>query len=381
MTDHFDVIVAGVGSMGASSCYELAKSGLSVLGLESRTIINDDASHSGQTRILRKAYFEHPDYVPLLKSAYHGWDALEQETGKQFYHPVGLAYLGKKDHPLLQSVKASSAQYDLSLKQLNQKNVRALLPDFAIPPQYESIMEPEAGLVCTDQVIAAYCDLARNHGVTLKEHESVQSWEMKKNQVIVSTSKTAYTCDKLILTSGSGMAQLLPKGMPPLKVTRQLITWVKPKNIANLTLGKLPCWVLARDDEKGIFYGFPMLPASYGGHAGLKVAHHYPGEVIDELTDEALVIEKQKIEAMMQEYMPEVFDGFLDVSSCLYTYSPDDHFVIDFIPDTDQRVVAAAGFSGHGFKFVPVMGEVLRDLAVAGKTEHPVSFLKADRDL
>lgn len=380
MTNHFDVIVAGVGSMGAATCFELAKSGLSVLGLEKRTIVNDDASHSGQTRIVRKAYFEHPDYVPLLKAAYKGWDALEKETARQFYHPVGLAYFGKKDHPLLQSVKASSIQYDLPLQQMNGEQAKSLLPDFKIPAHYESIMEPEAGLVCTDQVIQVYSDLARKHGATLKEQEGVQRWELKHDLVHVSTSQANYKCEKLILTSGAGMVPLLPDSMPSLKVTRQLITWVKPKSTTNLTLGQLPCWVFAPDDEKGIFYGFPMLPESYGGPAGLKVAHHYPGEDIDKLTDQALEIEKQKVETMMREFIPAVFDGFLDVSSCLYTYSPDDHFIIDFVPDTDQRVVAAAGFSGHGFKFVPVMGEVLRDLALEGKTEYPVSFLKADRE-
>ena len=379
MRNHFDVIVAGVGSMGSSACYELAKTGLSVLGLEANSLVNDKSSHSGQTRIVRKAYFEHSDYIPLLNAAYRGWEALEQVTDKQFYHAVGLAYFGKKDHPLLQSVKDSARQYDVPLETLNETSVRDLLPEFEIPSHYGSFLEPEAGFVCTDQVIKAYSDLAASKGTVLKEHEAVLRWETKADLVRVRTQKASYTCDKLILAGGAGNARLLPEGMPDLKVTRQLISWVKPKHDAHLRLGKLPCWVLAPDDEQGIYYGLPMLPGSYGGYRGLKVAHHFPGELNGATTDESLNIEREKVEAMMCQYMPNVFDGFLEVTSCLYTYSEDEHFIIDFVPDTDQRVITAAGFSGHGFKFVPVMGEVLRDLAMEGKTQHPVDFLKADR--
>lgn len=380
MNNHFDVIVAGVGSMGSATCYELAKVGLSVLGLEARTIVNDEASHSGQTRIVRKAYFEHPDYVPLLKSAYSGWEALEAITGKQFYHPVGLAYFGKKQHPLLQSVKDSSSQYNLPLQSLDNNATKSLLPDFNIPESYESIMEPEAGFVCTDQVIATYADLAREEGAVLKEQEGVLQWEVKSGLVEVRSKIGTYTCNKLILTGGAGNAALLPAGFTSLKVTRQLISWVKPRNDKNLKFGKLPCWIFAPDNEKGIFYGFPMLPDAFGGIPGLKVAHHFPGELVIAPTDEVIVIEKQKIAAMMSEYMPGVFDGFIDVTSCLYTYSKDEHFIIDFVPDTYERVIAAAGLSGHGFKFVPVTGEVLKDLALTGNTAHPVEFLKVRPD-
>lgn len=379
MDNHFDVIVAGIGSMGSATSYEVAKTGATVLGLEAHTIVNDEASHSGQTRIVRKAYFEHPDYVPLLNAAYHGWEALEQVTGKQYYHPVGLAYFGKQDHPLLQSVKDSSRMYDLPLQNLPNSATSNLLPDFEIPNHYESILEPEAGFVCTDQVIQAYASLARQHGAVLKANEGVLDWELQKDRVHVKTQNGVYTCSKLILTTGAGMAQLLPMQMPSLKVTRQLISWVKPKNTANLKLGKLPCWVFAPDDEKGIFYGFPMLPENYGGIRGLKVAHHYPGESLEQLSERAIEIEKQKIKGMMRQFLPDVFDGFLEVTSCLYTYSPDEHFLIDFIPGTNQQVIVAAGFSGHGFKFVPIIGEVLKDLAKDGHTNHPVDFLKASR--
>lgn len=379
MPDHYDVIVSGIGSMGAPTCYELARYGLSVLGLESRSIVNDEASHGGQTRIIRKAYFEHPDYVPLLLSAYRGWAALEQATGKQFYHPVGLAYFGKVDHPLLQSVKNSSDQYNLPLEHLKHQGSKKLLPAFHIPEHYETLLEQGAGFVCTDQVINAYCSLALEYGALLQSYEEALEWRVQEKGVWVRTSKGTYTCDKLVLTSGAGNTQLLSSETAKLKVTRQLISWVKPKNNANLTLGNLPCWVLAPDDEKGIYYGFPMLPASYHGPQGLKVAHHYPGEEMGSLSEVAISLEKQKIQEVMKQYLPGVFDGFIEVTNCLYTYSQDENFIIDFVPDTDNRVIYAAGFSGHGFKFAPVMGEVLRDLAVTGQTAQPIDFLKGSR--
>ncbi len=379
MVNHFDVIVVGVGSMGSATCYELAKAGSSVLGLEAQTIVNDEASHSGQTRIVRKAYFEHPDYVPLLKAAYKGWESLEKVTDQPFFHSVGLAYFGKKDHPVLQSVKDSSRLYDLPLQLLNETTASEQLKDFEIPGHYETILEPEAGFVCTDQVIKAYADLAQEHGAVLKENEAVLDWACQKNSVHVNTQNGTYTCDKLILTGGTGNVKLLPESMAEMHVTRQLILWVKPRSSKNLVLGEMPCWVLAPDNEEGIFYGFPMLPRTYGGVPGLKVAHHYPGERPDQFTEATIENEKQKVKAMMSQFMPDVFDDFMEVTRCLYTYSADEHFIIDFVPDTNQQVIVAAGFSGHGFKFVPVIGEILKDLAETGKTEHPIDFLKTSR--
>ena len=382
MNNVYDIIVAGVGSMGASTCYALAKTGAQVLGLEAHLIVNEESSHSGQTRIVRKAYFEHPDYVPLLESAYQGWQQLEQITGRQYYHPVGLAYFGKQGHPLLQSVRNSSEKYHIPLEKWDVQQSAKALPDFSIPITYETIFEPEAGFVCTDQVIAAYHQLATDQGAHFREHEPVIHWEVKHDSVIVHTAKEQYTCQKLILTGGAGNRELLPAEMGSLKVTRQLISWVRPRNDQHFKLGQLPCWVLAPDDEKGIFYGFPMIPETYGGIPALKVAHHFPGELYHEsdLTPAIIETEKQKIRRMMDAFLPDVFTEFVDVTSCLYTYTEDENFIIDFVPETNQSVITAAGFSGHGFKFVPVIGEVLRDLVIHEQTDQPVRFLKANRN-
>ena len=373
----FDVIVAGIGSMGSAACYYLSEKGASVLGLEAHKIVNDEASHSGQTRIVRKAYFEHPDYVPLLQSAYEGWKSLEDHTGRQHFHEVGLAYFGKQNHPLLNSIKYSSKTYQIPLETLAPNRLK----DFQIPQDYEAIFEPNAGFVCTDQVIKSYQSLAEKNGAELHEEEAVLNWEIVGSDIKVWTNKSQYTARKLLLTSGAGNKLLIPQKVSSLQVTRQLISWVKVKNTDHLGLGSLPCWVLAPDDEKGIYYGFPLLPGSFGGVQGLKVAHHYPGKAYEgkHASDNTITQEKAKIKAMMARYMPRVFDGFIDITSCLYTYSEDENFIVDFVPETDQKVVVLTGFSGHGFKFVPVLGEISRDLILEGNTSHPIDFLRINR--
>lgn len=371
-------IVIGLGSMGASTLFQLAKRGVKVLGIEQFELGHSNGSYGGQSRIVRKAYFEHPDYVPLLEGAYVGWRELEEETGQKFYHPTGLAYFGQTSHPVMDGVKQSALQYRIPLEtsSVDEK------PVFKILESFESLLEPEAGFALTDPTICAYADLAKKHGAEIKTKEQVLSWEVTDFGVKVNTDKDEYRAEKLIITAGAYAKGLLPESALTLNITRQLLSWVKPNNPKDFELGNFPCWMICDPDYDGLFYGFPILPTDeFGGSGFLKVAHHVPGEMIKpkDLHDFNAEAEKSKLEAILKKYIPEAFGEIVEMTACMYTNSRDEHFVIDHLPETEGRVVIGTGFSGHGFKFVPVIGKVLADLSLHGKTDWPIEFLGLER--
>lgn len=380
-SSHYDVIVIGVGSMGSSTCFYLAERGFKVLGLEKFDLAHEYGSHTGQSRIIRKAYFEHPDYVPLLERAYGNWNKLEQQTGAAIYHQTGIAYFGPPDHPTMEGVKQSAALYNLDVKTASRENAGPHFPLFNIPPDFETLFEKEAGFVTPETAIISFTTRAQRYGATIKTNEEVVSWKEEGARVIVSTTLEKYTCDKLVITAGSWTSKLIASLTVNLKVTRQLLAWVKPPDEKTFSIGDFPCWFI-EDPDKGMFYGFPVLPATrFGGPVGLKIASHRPGEVTD--PDHVNRMPKQSelddIRYILSKYIPSAGTEVIATKTCLYTYSDDEHFIIDHLPGYNKRVTIACGFSGHGFKFVSVIGEILADLATKGKTDLPVDFLQLSR--
>lgn len=377
----FEVIVIGVGSMGSSTCYHLAKNGVKVLGLEQFDIPNEKASHTGQSRIIRKAYYEHPDYVPLLERSYENWNSLEQEMGIQLYYKTGLIYFGKKEGEFMDSIRNCARQYHIELHQYSQIEQQKRYPQFILPDHYECLFEPEAGFVTPERAILAYCSMALKHGAQISTHEKTIKWKEHASGFSVTTDKRSYTCKKLILTAGAWINELSNQSVPNLKITQQWIGWVHTTFHANYERDKFPCWIIEQEESKGIYYGFPSLPKiPFGKPAGLKLGYHYPGHEInpDSPDMDASNLDKDLMIRILNRYMPGAYESINALKSCLYTNSADDHFIIDF--DTENKnVIIATGFSGHGFKFASAVGEILTDLAIEGKTKHPIDFLKTDR--
>lgn len=374
----YDVIVLGVGSMGAATCLELARRGYRVLGLERFGIPHGMGSHGGQSRIIRKAYYEHPDYVPLLESAYRGWRRLEAETGERVYHATGLLYFGEPSHPLMAGMRLSAAAYGVPVHDLSPAAQAERYPAFRLPEGFEGLVEPDAGFLTPERCILLQVRQAMALGACIRSGETVLSCSREGEGVDVRTSAGRYRAARLVVTAGPWAGRLLPLLSPRLRVTRQVLAWVEPRAVAGLGLGGLPCWTLGDADWPGIFYGFPMLdPGRFGGPPGLKLAHHAPaGETDPDRVERGIrPADLEPIRYFLGRYMPSVGDRFAEVTTCLYTNTPDEHFILDQLPGEDGRVVVAAGFSGHGFKFCPVVGEVMADLAVQGRTEHPVGFL------
>ena len=382
LNNSFDVIVIGVGSMGSATSYYLAKRGYKVLGLEQFDISHEFGSHAGQSRIIRKAYFEHPGYVPLLERAYENWEALEWETGKQVYYKTGLLYAGNPNNEMIKGIKRSAALYNIEIEKLEPTDAANRFPQFSLPGNFEVLFEPEAGFITPEKAIRLYASQAKKNGAAIHSNEKVINWEKERNTILVKTDKQTYQCDKLIITAGAWAGKMIPGLADKIKVTRQFVAWIKTKNDDQFELNKFPCWMISDDEKHGCYYGFPLLDTEkFGEPAGLKLAHHFPNEVTDPDKVDRLTTEKdiQNLNYCLNKYLPGVFDSILHTKICLYANSPDENFIIDKLPGYEENVSIACGFSGHGFKFASVVGEILADLAIEGRSDLPIEFLNAKR--
>ena len=377
----YDVIVIGQGTMGSASSYWLAKRGHRVLGLDQFSVPHENGSHTGQSRIIRKAYFEHPDYVPLLEDAYEGWAAIEKESGEKLYSQTGLLYIGAHSSVLLEGVRIAAHQYSIPVEEFDTTSCRKAFPQFAIPDGHEAIFEPEAGFLVPEKAISAFHKLAISNGVAIHVNEKVIEWKREENEIVIITDKNSYRSKKLVITAGAWAAKLLPSIEHKLNITRQIIAWVDPPKREEFALGKFPCWLL-EDDQRGIYYGFPVLPKDqFESPAALKIAHHHPGITTDpDQVDRSInAADEEDINYALEKYLPKAGKQINQWKTCLYTNSPDEHFVVDHLPGYDHMVTIATGFSGHGFKFAPVIGKAVADLSTDGHTSVPVGFLQLSR--
>lgn len=380
MAHTHDVIVLGLGAMGAAACSALARRGVRVLGLERFDLDHPPplrwGSSGGQSRLIRQAYFEHPDYVPLLRETYQLWRGLEARTNKTLLHETGLLYLGPPDGPLLTGVRQSASAYQIPVDLLDRATLDARWPAFCMPDGWRALFEPGAGYVLAEASIQAMLDDARGNGAELRGQTPVERWRAAADGVeVVAGDGQSHRADHLIVTAGAWARALLGNLGIPLTVTRQVLGWVEAAESAS----SLPCWAAEAADDSGIglHYGVPPVVP---GPAGLKCGFHHSGREVDPDANPTTVDadERDAMREGLRRYLPE-FDGEVTTAhACLYTMSPDGHFVLGPHP-REPRVTIATGFSGHGFKFAPVVGEALADFATAGGSERPVGFLSPSR--
>lgn len=374
MDEHWDCIVIGLGGMGSTACVELARRGLRVLGLEQHQQAHDRGSSHGESRIIRQCYFEHADYVPLLLKAYEQWNRLEAEWGRQLYFPVGLLIAGLPDGEAVSGARLAATQYGLSLEDVSHDEIARRSPIFRLPESHCAVFEPKAGYLLVEECVRAQWSVARAGGAVLRENEPVRSWAVRGAQVVVETDREEYVADRLVITAGAWAGELLRDLALPLKVVRKVAGWFPaPADLAGPASG-MPAFYV--EHLNGTFYGFPSLDGRT-----IKAAEHGGAErrTDPDAVDRRVVPEDLvKVQAFLASALPDVDPRPAHTSVCMYTLSPDHHFVIDRHPEHPQ-VVFAAGFSGHGFKFCPAVGQALADLAVAGRTELPIGFLGLQR--
>jgi len=374
----FDVIVIGTGGMGASAAMHLADRGARVCGLDRFPPGHDRGSSHGQTRLIRLAYFEHPDYVPLLRRAYELWRRLQTAAGRPLLVESGLLLAGPQDGEAVKGTLHSAAVHGLPIERMTAREAMRRWPALKLPDEWAAVHESCAGYLFVEEAVKAHAAAAVARGARLEHGVAVRGWHVDNGggAVVVETDRGTYQADRLVVTAGPWAHDLIRMPTLPLQVLRKSLFWYEPGSAARAAHapGRLPCF--AFDAPAGFFYGFPSLD-----ERGVKIAEHTGGTpvpdplAIDRGVDQR---ERARIEAVTADHVPGLSRSPSDHTVCLYTMSPDGHFVVGLHPE-QPRVSIAAGFSGHGFKFASVMGEILADLALDGRTAHPIGFLAPAR--
>ena len=369
--ERYDVVVVGVGGMGSAALYHVARRGKRALGLERFDVLHEQGSSHGLTRIIRLAYFEHPDYVPLLRRAYELWRELEGEAGEQLLYVTGAVEGGEG---ILEGVLRSCAEHDLPHEVLTGRQVARRFPAYALPADTDFVHQADAGFVLPERTIVAHVEGALARGAVVRARERVLGWEETAEGVRVCTDRGEVEAERVVFTAGAWSQDLarLPNGM--VRGVRQALAWFQPSRPELFTPERMPVFNIRLDGEH--FYGFPAF-----GLPGFKLGrydHFGAGGDPDTISREPTLDDELPLRAFAERYFPEGAGPTIALKTCLFEPSPDEHFLIGLHPET-PRAVVAAGFSGHGYKFCSVVGEILADLAIEGSTPHDIRLFRLDR--
>ncbi|CAM5194748.1 sarcosine oxidasee (formaldehyde-forming) OS=Ureibacillus acetophenoni OX=614649 GN=SAMN05877842_11095 PE=4 SV=1 [Ureibacillus acetophenoni] len=366
----YDCIIVGAGSMGMAAAYFLAKAGKKVCAIDAFNPPHTNGSHHGETRIIRYAYGEGVEYVPLALRAATLWQQLEQQVKKPLLLQTGVVNIGDNDNPFIHTVIESAKKYDLPLEVLNAEEIIKRWPGIQVGDNMIAAFEPTSGVLRVEDCVAAYKELAINEGATVCTNEPVQHIAFG-NTVKVTTANNTYEADTCIVCAGAWTKRLLQQYNLPLNPIRKTFAWFEAEE-ALYGEANFPAFAFELRDE--CYYGFPSINGS-----GFKIGRHDGGETIDpdkalrEFDDSDTVDLRQ----FLADYMPQV-GTFKEGKVCKYTMTPDEHFIIDFLPE-QSNVIVATGFSGHGFKFSSAIGEMLAQMVTDGKPQLSNDLFKLNR--
>jgi sarcosine oxidase len=370
----FDAIVVGVGGMGSAALYHLARRGQRVLGLERYDVPHAMGSSHGLTRIIRLAYYEHPAYVPLLRRAYELWRDLQGAAGEQLLHVRGSIDAGPPGSPLFEGSRRSCELNGLPHEVLSSAELTHRYPGYRLPPETLAVYQPDGGFLLPERCTVAHVVAAQALGAEVRAREPVRSWHPLADGVRVETDRGVYEAGRLVLAAGPWATTLLAPLAGLAQPERQVVAWLQPRRLDWFLPDRFPVFnVLV---PEGRFYGYPV-----HGVPGFKVGkyHHLEQATDPDAVDrECHPRDEAVLRAFAERYFPDGAGPTMALSVCLFTNSPDEHFIVDVHPQHPQ-VVFAAGFSGHGFKFCSVIGEILADLAEQGTTRHDVGLFRLAR--
>ena len=358
---HYDAIVLGVGGMGSAAMYHLARRGKRVLGIEQFSLGHEFGSSHGVSRIIRLAYAEHPSYVPLLRRAYELWREMEQVAGERLLVVTGGLDIGPAEGAMVAGSLQSCREHGIAHEVLDAAEVMRRYPGYRLPDGMTAVYQQDGGFVLPERSIAAHVAAALALGAEVHGCERVVTWSAEGGGVEVRTDRERYRADRLVITAGAWAAQSVPLLKSLAVPERQVLIWTQPLRAASFTPEAFP--IFNMEAREGRFYGFPVFSVP-----GFKLGkYHHRGERTDpdamnrgfDRADETV------LRAGIERYFPDANGPTLAMKTCLFTNSPDEHFILDVHPERPQ-VSLAAGFSGHGFKFAPVIGEILADLALDG---------------
>jgi sarcosine oxidase len=373
------VIVIGLGAMGSSAAQQLAQRGVDVLGFDQFTPPHTHGSSHGQTRIIRQCYWEDPRYVPLLLRAYELWRKLEADTGKSLLHVTGGLMIGRASGQLVERGEMSARRFALPHEILSASELRRRYPVFNVEDDMLALWEENAGYLRPEPCIEEQLRQAARAGANLHFDEPVLEWHGSPGGgVSARTAHGNYVADHLVITAGPWAPQMLRDMQLPLRVTRQVVYWFEPRGSIDLfRQDRLPVYLLETEATHPVLYGFPLTgPQS----EGVKVAQHGSDETCtpESVAREIRAADEFSIRERLAGTIPLLGGRLLRAETCLYTMTPDSHFLIDKHPELPQ-VALAAGFSGHGFKFASVIGEILADLATGQTPEYDMDLFQLQR--
>jgi sarcosine oxidase len=345
-----------------------------VLGLEQFEIPHELGSSHGLTRIIRLAYWEHPAYVPLLRRSYVLWRELEGLAGEQLLVTTGSVDAGAPDGRAIRGALDACKRFDLRYELLDSSALHQRFPGYRLPDHVVALFQPDGGFLLSERCITAHVNAALRLGATVHTDERVVDWEILGDDVLVHTDRSSYTTRRLVVTAGPWAGKLVRALNPLVTVERQVVMWLTPRRPDYFLPERFPVFYLHADE--GSFYGFPLFR-----DLGFKIGrYHHLRQVVDpDLVERTCHAEDEMVlRDAVRRYFPDADGATNFLKTCLFTNTADEHFIIDTLSET-PRVVVAAGFSGHGYKFCSVVGEVLADLALDGSTAHDISLFALQR--
>ena len=353
---HYDVIVLGGGTMGTAAAWALGKRGLTTLVLERFHHVHDLGSHGGDTRVIRHAYAESPEYVPLVRRADRLWQELEIATGEQVLVRCGGLELAAPGFAHARAARASADAHGLSYEWLAPDEVISRWPSFRVPADWDALYSPDSGFLLTVPALRGMANAARPLGATILEQTQAVAWGAELDSVWVDTTVKRYEAGALIVTAGAWSTQILTELNLPIHILRKTLWWQEVVDTGQFDPERFPVFIT--DSPAGEIYGFPI-----HGVPGLKIANHAGGEIVDPETVDRTTRpgENRDCLELAARVLPGVASRAVKSAVCLYAMSPDTDFIVDRHPELPQ-VAIGTGFSGHGFKFAPAIGELLADL-------------------
>ena len=370
----YDAIVVGVGGMGSAALYHLARRGATrVLGLEQFDIPNDKGSSHGRSRIIRLAYWEHPSYVPLVRRAYELWKDLEEQAGEPLLVTTGSIDAGPTDSSAVAGAIHACQTFDLPHAMYDGASLRTQFPGYRLPADFVALYQPQGGFLLPERCVEQHVAAAQRAGADVRAGECVLDWNERADGVEVRTDRDTYACRQLVVTAGAWTGKLLDGLQPMLTPERQVMLWLQPRRPEYFQPATFPVVYLHASD--GSFYG---LPSHEGSGFKFGKYHHLNQQVDPDRMDRDCHAEDEGVlREGVRRFFPDADGPTLAMKTCIFTNTADEHFVIDRL--AGSSITVAAGFSGHGFKFCSVVGEILAELALDGGSRHDISLFAPGR--
>ena len=334
------VAVIGLGCAGLAACASLARRGIEVVGLDQFDIGHDRGSSAHQSRGFRLAYYEHPDYVPLLKASREHWMQLNAMAAEPIFIETGGVYISKKDAELVPMSIDAARQHGIDHDVLSAAEVRKRWPIFDITDDMIGLYEPLAGVIVPERALAMHATIAREGGADLRTGVQILSWKDNGTEVEILTDAGLVYCDRLVLCTGAWANSLLSCEQIDIRPSRQVLVWFQSPSNANIDAPAFPFWAIELDD-RSLLYGFPRM-SGLPGPVGFKVARHWAGPTIDpdDDCDKAVAPgDEDDVSRHVAKWLPDAIGPATDVRTCMYANSTDGHFRIGLHPDSSRVVI------------------------------------------